>query len=62
MPLASRLRRRPSSRKLDGQSPASKSVLAPQVNKLTLVINRPTLSAEDIKKLEQAQRNNKTSE
>ena len=37
-------------------------MLAPQVNKLTLVINRPTLSAEDNKKLEQAQRNNKTSE
>jgi hypothetical protein len=33
-----------------------------KIDKLTLTIDRPKLSAEDIKKLEAAQRNNKTSE
>ncbi|MGO9107821.1 MAG: hypothetical protein ACLP9L_01180, partial [Thermoguttaceae bacterium] len=33
-----------------------------KLNKLTLKIDRPQLSSEDIKKLEAAQRNNKTSE
>jgi arylsulfatase A-like enzyme len=33
-----------------------------KINKITLTINRPKLSPEDVKKLEQAQRNNKTSE
>ncbi|MFI5000579.1 MAG: arylsulfatase [Reyranellales bacterium] len=33
-----------------------------KLNKLTLTIDRPTLSAADIKRLEEAQRNNKTSE
>jgi arylsulfatase len=33
-----------------------------KINKITLTIDRPQLSPEDIKKLEQAQRNNKVSE
>ena len=33
-----------------------------KINKITLTIDRPQLSPEDIKKLEMAQRNNKTSE
>jgi len=33
-----------------------------RIDKITLTIDRPTLSPEDIKKLEAAQRNNKTSE
>jgi arylsulfatase len=33
-----------------------------KINKITLSIDRPKLSPEDIKKLEMAQRNNKTSE
>ena len=33
-----------------------------KLNKLTLKIDRPKLSPEDDKKLEQAQRNNKASE
>jgi arylsulfatase len=33
-----------------------------KINKITLTIDRPKLSPEDIKKLEQAQRNNKMSE
>jgi arylsulfatase len=33
-----------------------------KINKITLTIDRPKLSAEDIKKLEMAQRNNKASE
>jgi arylsulfatase len=33
-----------------------------KLDKLTLTIDRPQLSPEDIKKLEQAQRNNKVSE
>ena len=33
-----------------------------KINKITLTIDRPKLSPEDIKKLEAAQRNNKVSE
>jgi len=33
-----------------------------KINKITLTIDRPKLSTEDIKKLEMAQRNNKASE
>ena len=33
-----------------------------KLNKLTLTIDRPKLTPEDIKKLEAAQRNNKVSE
>ena len=33
-----------------------------KTNKLTLTIDRPKLTPEDIKKLQQAERNNKTSE
>ncbi|HJV37143.1 hypothetical protein, partial [Geomonas sp.] len=33
-----------------------------KINKITLTIDRPKLSPEDIKKLEQAQRNNRVSE
>jgi arylsulfatase len=33
-----------------------------KIDKITLIIDRPQLSPEDIKKLEAAQRNNKTSE
>jgi arylsulfatase len=33
-----------------------------KINKITLTIDRPQLSPEDIKKLESAMRNNKTSE
>jgi len=33
-----------------------------KLNKITLTIDRPKLSAEDITKLEQAQRNNRVSE
>ena len=36
--------------------------LTAKLNKLTIKVNRPQLSPEDIKKLEQAQRNNKVSE
>jgi arylsulfatase len=36
--------------------------LTAKLNKLTIKIDRPQLSPEDIKKLEQAQRNNKASE
>jgi len=36
--------------------------LTAKLDKLTLKVNRPQLSSEDIKKLESAQRNNKTSE
>jgi len=36
--------------------------LTAKLNKLTIKVDRPKLSAEDIKKLEQAQRNNKVSE
>jgi len=36
--------------------------LTAKLNKLTIKVNRPELTPEDIKKLEQAQRNNKTSE
>ena len=36
--------------------------LTAKLNKLTIKIDRPQLSPEDIKKLEEAQRNNKTSE
>ncbi len=33
-----------------------------KINKLTLTIDRPKLTPEDLKKLQQAERNNKTSE
>jgi arylsulfatase len=33
-----------------------------KLNKLTLTIDRPKLTPEDVKKLQQAQRNNKASE
>ena len=33
-----------------------------KINKITLTIDRPKLSPEDIKKLEEARRNNKVSE
>jgi arylsulfatase len=33
-----------------------------KLDKMTLTIDRPTLSPEDIKKLEQAQRENQTSQ
>jgi len=33
-----------------------------KLNKVTLTINRPKLSPDDIKKLQEAQRNNKVSE
>jgi arylsulfatase len=33
-----------------------------KINKITLTIDRPQLSPDDIKKLQQAQRNNKVSE
>jgi arylsulfatase len=33
-----------------------------KIDKITLTIDRPKLSPDDIKKLEQAQRNNRTSE
>ena len=33
-----------------------------KLNKLTLTIDRPKLTPEDLKKLQQAERNNKTSE
>ena len=36
--------------------------LTAKLNKLTIKIDRPQLSQEDIKKLEEAQRNNKMSE
>ncbi|UOA09362.1 hypothetical protein [Methylobacter sp. S3L5C] len=36
--------------------------LTAKLNKLTIKVNRPQLSPADIKKLEEAQRNNKTSE
>ena len=36
--------------------------LTAKLNKLTIKVNRPQLSPEDIKKLEAAQRNNKSSE
>ncbi len=36
--------------------------LTAKLNKLTLKVDRPQLSADDVKRLEEAQRNNRTSE
>jgi len=36
--------------------------LTAKLNKLTIKVDRPQLSQEDIRKLEEAQRNNKSSE